>query len=72
MTIDDAIKQLEDAKRNGKKNIVLAWWDASCFNREDNGDWAVICDRIDHKMDWSNAHDDISETIRYAESLDTN
>jgi hypothetical protein len=72
MTIDEAIKQLETEKKNGTKNIVFAYWDASCFDRTDDDDWAAICDSIDHKMDWSNAHDDISETIRYAESLDTN
>ena len=72
MTIDDAIKNLERAKKSGVKNIVFAWWEAVAFGRKDDENWAGICDSIDHKIDWSNAHDDISETIRYVESLDTN
>ena len=71
MTIDDAIKQLEDAKRNGKKNIVLAWWDASCFNRDDDNDWGAVCDIVEDKMDWSDAHEQMTDLITLSES-DTN
>lgn len=72
MTIDEAIKNLEQAKKSGVKNIVFAWWEADVFGRKDDENWAGICDHLDSKMDWSNAHDDISETIRYIESSDTN
>lgn len=72
MTIDEAIKNLEQAKQSGVKNIIIAWWEADAFGYSDDDQWAAICDSIDHKIDWSNAHDDISETIRYVESLDTN
>jgi hypothetical protein len=72
MTIDDAIKNLEQAKKSGVKNIIIAWWEADAFDFQDDERWAAICDSVDHKIDWSNAHDDISETIRYFKSLDTN
>lgn len=72
MTIDEAIKNLEQAKKAGVKNIVFAWWEADAFGRKDDDHWAGICDVLDSKMDWSNAHDDITETIRYVESSDTN
>lgn len=67
MNIDDAIKNLKDAKKAGHKNIIMAWWEAECFGRNDDDSWASICEYIDDKMDWSNCHDDISETIGYIE-----
>jgi len=68
MTIDEAIKNLEQAKKSGVKNIVFAWWEADAFGRKDDENWAAICDVLDDKMCWANAHDDISETIRYVET----
>ena len=64
MTIDDAIKQLNKAKNEGIKNIIFAWWDSSQFDRPDDDTWASICDTMDDRMDWSNAHDQMSDRIR--------
>jgi hypothetical protein len=72
MNIDEAIKQLESEKKGGTKNIIFAWWDASCFERKDDEDWGSLCEVVEDKMDWSRAHEDITETIRYIESFDAN
>jgi hypothetical protein len=71
MTIDDAIKQLESEKKGGTKNIIFAWWDATCFNRQDDDDWGSLCEIVEDKMDWSDAHDQITDLIELSES-DTN
>jgi hypothetical protein len=63
MTIDDAIKQLEDEKKNGTKNIIFAWWDASWFERKDDEDWGAICEVVEDKMDWSHAYDQMTDII---------
>lgn len=68
MTIEEAIKNLQEAKEAGKKNIVIAWWDSESFGQEDNEDWAYLCDMADRKMDWSNAHDDLNSFFDYAKS----
>jgi hypothetical protein len=60
MTIDEAIENLKAAKKRGVKNIVLAYWEADQFEREDDDVWAEAADRIERKMDWSATHDDIS------------
>lgn len=67
MNIDEAIKNLEDAKKAGKKNIILAWWDNEAFGYKDNDEWAALCDAVDDKMDWSNSHDDLTSFLEYAE-----
>ena len=57
MKIDDAIEQLQNAKKEGTKNIILAWWNSGEFDRQDNDAWAIDCDIIDDNMDWANTHD---------------
>ncbi len=60
MTVDEAIENLKAAKKRGVKNIVLAYWEADQFDREDDDVWANAADRIERKMDWSHTHEDIS------------
>ena len=50
MKIDDAIKQLQNAKKEGTKNIIFAWWNSGEFDRQDNDAWAIDCDIIDDVM----------------------
>lgn len=71
MTIDEAIKQLQSEKNGGKKHIIFAYWDASCFNRKNDDDWGAICEMVEDKMDWSDAHDQITDLIELSDS-DTN
>ena len=60
MTIESAIKNLEAAKANGVKNIVLAYWDADSFEMEEGEEWAGLSDYMEEVMDWSGTHDDLS------------
>lgn len=64
MTIDDAIKNLQDAKESGVKNIILAWWDAGMFHRPDDESWAHDAELVDRKMDWSMTHQDIDSLLQ--------
>jgi len=65
MQIDEAIKMFKEAKKNGVKNIIMAYWEADAFGKKDDDEWAELCDYVDDKMDWSNCHDDITETMRW-------
>jgi hypothetical protein len=56
MSIDDAIKELQEAKARGVKSLVLAYWEASAFDRQDNEDWAYASEWVGDSMDWSAAH----------------
>lgn len=35
MRIEQAIKELQEAKKNGTKNIIAVWWEALAFDRND-------------------------------------
>jgi hypothetical protein len=61
MSIDDAIKQLKDRKAQGVKHIVLAYWEADMFDHKDDDKWAGISEIIEADMDWSTAHDQMSQ-----------
>lgn len=63
MTIDEAIKNLKDAKKRGVKSIVLAWWDAKMFDRKDNKEWEADAEYLEDQMDWSHAHDQMSDLL---------
>jgi hypothetical protein len=63
MTIDEAIENLKDAKKKGVKNIILAWWAADMFGREDDETWQNDAAVVDEHMDWSATHDAIVDTI---------
>lgn len=63
MTIDEAIELLKNAKKRGVKSVILAWWEADQFEREDNEDWEQVADRIERKMDWSGTHDDLAMAL---------
>ena len=60
MSIDDAIKNLEAAKANGVKDIVLAYWNAEAFQmKEDDEEWAALAEYLEDQMDWSHTHEDL-------------
>ena len=68
MKIDDAIEQLQNAKKEGTKNIIFAWWNSNMFDRQDNDAWAIDCDIIDDNMDWANTHDRLYDMMEYDDS----
>jgi hypothetical protein len=67
MSIDDAIKQLQDAKESGVRHIVLAYWEADMFDREDDDSWAACAQRMED-IDWSMTHDMLSDELNRAEA----
>jgi len=69
MTIDDAILALQNAKKLGARNIIIAWWEAELFPhsnnrpRKDDNDWASACQTVEDNMDWSRTWEDIQLTL---------
>ena len=63
MTIDEAIENLKDAKKRGVKSVILAWWDALDFSRQDDEAWEHAADLVERKHDWSSTHDDLAMTL---------
>ena len=63
MKIEQAIELLKQAQKSGTKNIVLAYWQADMFGREDNADWESEAELIENDMDWSRAHDQMSDLL---------
>lgn len=69
MKIDQAINMLQEAKANGSKNIIFAFWEAGLFERKagktfkDNETWANITNFIDENMDWAYVHESLQEII---------
>lgn len=62
MNINDAIKMLRDAKKEGVKSIVFAYWTADMFDREDDEAWEASASAADD-IDWSMTHDLLCEAI---------
>lgn len=69
MTIDDAIEQLQRLKKEGVNAVVISWWDADCFGREDDENWAADAELLEEKMDWSNTHSDLEGALNIIESM---
>lgn len=63
MTIDEAIENLKNEKRRGTKSVIIAWWNADQFGREDDEAWEHDADVVERKHDWSSTHDDLSMTL---------
>ena len=63
MKIDDAIKQLQEAKDEGTQNIIFTYWCSDNLDRPNDATWAAICDKMDYGMDWSDASDQLSSRI---------
>ena len=66
MKIKQAIKQLQELEKDGVKNIILAFWEADDFDREDDKSWAEDVEIVDDSFDWSATHEDLNN---YIESL---
>lgn len=63
MTIDDAIAALKQAKKEGQKAGVFAWWFASDFDRQDDELWLSDTEHVEDVMDWSATHEQIEYVI---------
>lgn len=69
MKIDDAIKYLQERKAQGVKHIVLAYWEADMFERNDDSAWASDAEHIEDNADWSAAHDQMTELLNDYKNL---
>jgi hypothetical protein len=63
MTVEEAIENLKEAKKRGVKSIILAYWEADQFNRQDDATWENAADIVERKMDWSSTHDDLATVL---------
>jgi hypothetical protein len=69
MKVKEAIKDLEHLDPDA--DIILAWWKKDAFPDVTDKDWSYAVDRVDSRMDWSQAQEDIEMTIEYALDMDT-
>ena len=63
MKIEQAIELLQQAQKAGTKSIVLAYWEADMFDRKDDESWETESELIENDMDWSQAHNQISDLL---------
>ena len=69
MKVKEVIKNL--GHLDPDTDIIHAWWDKDAFPDVADGDWSYAVDRVDSRMDWSQAQEDIQMTIEYALDMDT-
>ena len=63
MKVKDVIKNL--GHLHPEADIVMAWWDKDAFPDVAYEDWSYAVDRVDSKMAWSQAHEDIEMNIEW-------
>ena len=69
MKIEEAIAQLIEEKANGTQSIVLAYWKADLFCREDDEGWHSDTELLESETDWSRVHDQMIDIISEEEEL---
>jgi uncharacterized protein YidB (DUF937 family) len=72
MNIDDAIEYLQKEKKHGVKNIIVAWWSADMFKREDDATWSEMTGWVDDNMDWSATHGALEDLMNYFQPTGAN
>jgi hypothetical protein len=63
MKIEEAIKALQEEKKNGTKNVIMAYWTSEDFNREDDSSWQKDIEIVDSDYDWSEDHEAIGDIL---------
>jgi hypothetical protein len=58
---------LRRLKKTGVRSVFATWWTAEDFSRTDDAAWEYDSNYAERHMDWSNAHDAISELIEGSE-----
>jgi hypothetical protein len=69
MRIDDAIKELRSLKKAGVRSVLATWWTAEDFGRQDDEGWEYDSSYAERHMDYSLAHDSLSELIDHSEEV---
>ena len=71
MKVKEAIKYL--GHLDPEDSIVISWWEKDMFSQSEkwtDEQWAFLAERVSSKMDWSNAHEEISYCLElWEESL---
>ena len=62
MKVETAIKFLQE--KDPDEDLIMAWWDSDGFELEKK-DWKYVAALSDNGMNWSNAHENISDFINY-------
>jgi hypothetical protein len=65
MKVKDALAALQG--HDPEQDLIIAWWYAENFDREEDEKWSELADLTDSKMDWSGIHEDIDFFLGYAE-----
>jgi hypothetical protein len=60
MKIKQAIKELKELEKQGVKNIILAFWEAEDFDRDEDKSWVEDMEILDDSFDWSSTHEDLN------------
>jgi len=66
MKIKQAIKELQGLEKQGVKNIILAFWEAKDFDRDEDKSWVEDMEILHDSFDWSSTHEDLNN---FMESL---
>jgi|GEM_PF-1426625 len=56
MNITEAIRILNEAKDQGTKHIIFAFWESDMFDRPDDDAWAEDAEYATIHTNWSEAH----------------
>lgn len=70
MKIETAIEMLQQAQKQGVKSIVLAYWEADMFERQDDESWEVDSEYVESEMDWGMTHEWIEDLINDSQSIE--
>lgn len=70
MHIDEAIRQLQEAKAKGRQHIVFAYWGCELFDMPEGGYWPAVAEAVEDRMDWSQCYDEMFEIQGMALSQD--
>lgn len=71
MKIETAIEMLKQAQKQGVKSIVMAYWEADMFERQDDESWEVDSEYVESEMDWSMTHERIEDLINDSQSIES-
>jgi len=69
MKVKEVIKDLKHL--DPEAEIIHAWWEKDAFPDVADKDWSYAVGRVDSRMDWSQAQEDIEMTIEYALDMNT-
>jgi len=69
MKVKEVIKNLGHLDPDA--DIIIAWWGKDAFPDVADKDWSYAVDRVDSRMDWLRASEDIQMTIEYALDMNT-